>query len=437
DISVPRGAVITSATIQFTADEGQSETTALSIFVQASDDAPTFNTTANNLGSRPLTSLNVPWQPAAWNAGESNAAQRTPNLAALVQEITSRPGWSAGNAIAFVISGTGHRTADSADKSGGFSPRLTINYISPTPLYTVTAAVNSSANDAEQPAVGAVTLNSTDLELVNDGPAGNQTVGLRFENLAVPAGALISSANIQFAADEAQSEVTALTLRAQSADNAPVFAASANNLTARPLTTASIPWAPAAWNAVDERGPLQRTPDLSPLVSEVIARPGWSNGNAMAFLISGTGHRTADAADDIGGTPPTLTVSYWPEIPLYTYARWAAAHPNASIATADLDGDGYNNFFEYALGLDPGVPNYGVTPLVLNGASLELTYVRPANVTDVSYQVEWAATIDAITWSSAGVSQQILSDDGTHRTIRAIIPKAGGSHRFVRLKVTR
>ncbi len=437
DLSVPRGAIITSATIQFVADETQSEATTLNIFAEAADDAALFTTAANNLGSRTRTPLSVPWLPDPWTAGQSNATQRTPNLAGLVQEITSRLGWSSGNAIAFLISGTGHRTADAFDKAGGSPARLSITYTSPTPLLTMTATVNNSANDAEQSAVGAVTLNSTDLELVNDGAAGNQTVGLRFENLALPAGIIVASANIQFSADETQSEATALTLRAQAADNAAVFTTGANNLTTRPLTAASVPWAPAAWATVGERGPLQRTPDVSVLVREVIARPGWSSGNAMAFLISGTGHRTAQAADEAGGSPATLTVNYWREIPLGSYDHWAAAHTNVTSLTADLDDDGYDNLFEYSLGLDPAVPDRGATPLTVNAASLYLIYIRPASVTDVSYQVEWANTIDAAMWSSAGVTQQIVSDDGVRRTIRAVIPKGPGTQRFVRLKASR
>jgi len=439
DLSIPRGAIITSATIQFTADESQSDATTLNIFAHAADDAAPFTATANNISSRPRTSLSVPWQPAAWNAGESNAAQRTPNLASLVQEVTSLPGWSSGNAIAFLMSGAGHRTADAFDKSGGFPPRLTISYTSPTPLYTVRSTVNTSANDAEQSAAGVVTLNSTDLELVNDDAtgAGNQTVGLRFENLAMPSGAIIANAHIQFTADEVQNEPTALTLRAQAADNAPPFTTDANSVSSRPATAASVAWSPAAWNNVDERGTLQRTPDVSALVSEVIARPGWSNGNAMAFLITGAGHRTADAADKIGGSPATLAVSYFPEVPVGTYPRWAAALTNASSPTADPDGDGYSNLFEYALGLNPTLPDQSATPLTVNSSSLEVIYKRPAAVTDVSYQLEWADSIDAINWSTIGVTQQVLSDDGAFRTVRVVIPKDAESQRFVRLKVIR
>ena len=135
-------------------------------------------------------------------------------------------------------------------------------------------------------------LNSTDLELVNDGVAGDQIVGVRFDNLTLPTGAIVASAGIQFSADEAQSEATTLTLRAQAANHAAIFLTNANNLSARPLTAASVAWVPVAWANVGERGPLQRTPDLAALLREVIARPGWTNGNAMAFLVTGTGHRT-------------------------------------------------------------------------------------------------------------------------------------------------
>lgn len=125
-------------------------------------------------------------------------------------------GWSSGNALAFIVTGTGHRTAESFDKSGGNPARLNVNFVSPSATYNVSATVSSGTNDAEQSASGAVNLTSTDLEMVNDaaGGAADQIVGLRFENLAVPPGAVIASAKIQFSADEAQSEAMALTIRA-------------------------------------------------------------------------------------------------------------------------------------------------------------------------------------------------------------------------------
>ena len=43
--------------------------------------------------------------------GEAGFDQRTPNMAAIVQEIVDRDGWSSGNAVVIMISGTGVGTA--------------------------------------------------------------------------------------------------------------------------------------------------------------------------------------------------------------------------------------------------------------------------------------------------------------------------------------
>jgi hypothetical protein len=42
---------------------------------------------------------------------------------------------------------------------------------------------------------------------------------------------------------------------------------------------------------------------------------------------------------------------------------------------------------------------------------------------------------DYATWSSTGVTQQILSDDSARRTIRAVLTKGTTGQLFVRLKV--
>jgi hypothetical protein len=67
--------------------------------------------------------------------------------------------------------------------------------------------------------------------------------------------------------------------------------------------------------------------------------------------------------------------------------------------------------------------------------TLQLDYTRPDVVIDVGYQVEWADVLGSI-WSGAGVTQQILNDDGSTRTIRATVPKGSTGRRFVRLKVS-
>jgi hypothetical protein len=45
-------------------------------------------------------------------------------------------------------------------------------------------------------------------------------------------------------------------------------------------------------------------------MQQVVSRPGWASGNAMAFIITGSGHRTADAFDGSAPNAPLLHFEY-------------------------------------------------------------------------------------------------------------------------------
>ncbi|HAS42309.1 MAG TPA: hypothetical protein DCS93_17660 [Microscillaceae bacterium] len=129
-LNVPQGATITSAYIQFTTDETNTGTTNLIIRGHDVSNAGTFTSTDGNISSRSLTSASVAWNNLpAWNTvGQAGSSQRTPNLSSIVQEIVSRSGWNAGNAMVMIISGTGERTAESYDGSSSSAPQLVVTY---------------------------------------------------------------------------------------------------------------------------------------------------------------------------------------------------------------------------------------------------------------------------------------------------------------------
>ncbi len=166
----------------------------------------------------------------------------------------------------------------------------------------------TGSDDAEESATGSVSLTSSDLELVFD--ASNQIVGLRFPAVPIARGTEIANAYVQFKADEVQSETTVLTIQGQAADNAATFSNTASNVSSRPRTAASVAWPEPpsstvpAWSTVGEIGSNQRTPNLAPILREIVSRSGWTSGNALVLLISGTGHRTAEAVEgDAAGAP--------------------------------------------------------------------------------------------------------------------------------------
>ncbi len=164
-----------------------------------------------------------------------------------------------------------------------------------------------SSDDAEESPTGGMYLSSSDLEMTFD--KVTQTVGIRWAGLSIPRGASITAAWVQFAAVESHGELTTLTLRGQAADNAPTFATGTGRISIRPLTTASLAWSPLAWTS-GQAGPNQRTPDLSAIVQELVSRPGWTSGNALALIVTGTGHRTARSWDGGAATSPLLHVEY-------------------------------------------------------------------------------------------------------------------------------
>lgn len=176
----------------------------------------------------------------------------------------------------------------------------------PHPVTTISAPVGAGSDDAEESPAGVVSLNSTDLELVWED--GNQVVGIRFAGLPVPQGATILGAYVQFRADEIRVDPTSLTIAGQASNNAATFQKRAFNVSSRPDTTAVVGWVPPPWDTIDESGPDQRTPDLALIVQEVVNRPGWDPGKALALFITGTGRRTADSFQ--GGAPPVLTITY-------------------------------------------------------------------------------------------------------------------------------
>jgi septal ring-binding cell division protein DamX len=173
---------------------------------------------------------------------------------------------------------------------------------------TLETRVAASTDDAEQRPSGSTDRTSTDLELIYD--AGDQTVGIRFIGVTIPQGATIVNAYVQFKVDETGSTATALTIQGQASDNPPTFAATTWDIVSRSRTTAAISWSPAPWTTVGTAGPDQRTSNLAPIVQEIVNRTGWSSGNSLVLIITGSGKRVAEAFDGDAAGAPLLHVEY-------------------------------------------------------------------------------------------------------------------------------
>jgi hypothetical protein len=406
NVTIPAGATIQSAYVQFRVDETGSATTQLLVQGQAIDNAPTFTTVKNNITSRARTVANASWNPPSWpTLLASGPDQRTSDLASIVQELVLRPGWTNGNAMAFIVTGTGQRVADSLegsfatvlhvvystggpppnqrpvvnagqdqtvtmpaaanlngsvtddglpdppasvtttwsqvsgpgtatfanpsaatttatfDQSGTYVLRLsgsdslltgiddvTVTALGPGSLVTLDIPVAAGSDDAEQQPSTSVNITSGDLDMMNDGTVVQTAVGLRFANVNLPHGAAVVSASLQFRSDEVHADPTSLLLQGQAIDNAPTFTTAKNNITSRARTAASVAWNPPPWNKTTETGPDELATGLLPIVQELVSRPGWTSGNAMVLIVTGSGKRVADSFE--GAAPAVLHIVY-------------------------------------------------------------------------------------------------------------------------------
>ena len=498
-ITIPNGATITNAYIQFTCDETSSGATNVTIKGQDIDDSPVFGSSNNDVSTRTTTTASMAWAPLAWNTiGQSGADQQTPNLVNIISEIIARPGWSSGNALSIIITGTGARTAEAfegsstqaaelivdytlgsvnvtpvvnitspaanavynslaninidatasdpdgsitqvnfyqngaligSDNSSPYSVNWTIpaygnyslsaeavdnggatttdviqisatnsnqppvvsitspvsgtNYNSPQQItitasatdpdgtvssvefyqngsyiatdnsapfsinwtipfngsynimakaidnngastfsptiiitsgsnFSFTKRISSGSDDVEEAASGTMYSTSSDLELVFDSynSQNNQIIGLRFTGVSIPQGAIITNAYVQFTCDETDNGATNLTVTGHANDNSSAFSSTSGDVSSRIRTLADANWTPPAWNTVGQSGVDQQTPNISNVISEIITRAGWSSGNALTIIITGTGERTAESWEGSASQAAELVVDY-------------------------------------------------------------------------------------------------------------------------------
>ncbi|MBF0453999.1 MAG: VWA domain-containing protein [Magnetococcales bacterium] len=314
NLLVPQGATITGATLGFKAAAASSSALSLTLKGDAADHSSPFTTATGNLSSRSVTSAATAWNSIpAWDTVGGSYQQG--DVKSIVQEIVNRSGWCGGNALSFIISGSGgpgNRIAASYDANPSLAPELSVTWDPDSipegggcRVQSVVKQVSATSDDAEEDDSGGMNLSSSDLELVEE--SSTQTVGIRFRALAIPQGATISSAEIEFEIDESSSAATSLTIHGEASGNATTFSSGSHNISSRTTTAASVAWNSLPEVAVDS---LLRTPDLTSLVQEIVNRGDWAAGNSMVFILTGSGRRTVESYNGETGAAPKLRITF-------------------------------------------------------------------------------------------------------------------------------
>ncbi len=339
-VNIPSGVTITSAYIEFTVDEANNNDNVdgtLTIEGEDVGDADRYEDIAYNISSRPRTSAS-----AVWGLDDSNEwenvgdKEQTPDLSALVQEIIDRGDWSSGNDMAFIVSGTGKRVADSRDGSSSKAPLLHIEY---TETVGAGIAVEPGASLGAWSYEG-MNADPTSFVLSNSGNAPlsysisddaswvgcvtnctgtlapNETIAVQvyFSNYTLAVGNYYGhftivddnevNNSLEYDVILAVQEVTT----GSTCGDVPIYAQDLVDpailvlLDVSGSMTNMMPLTSSASN------PL--TPDLQNVVQEIVNQAGWVSGNDMAFVISGTGKRVVESYDGVSSAAPLLSVKY-------------------------------------------------------------------------------------------------------------------------------
>ena len=193
---------------------------------------------------------------------------------------------------------------------------------------------------------------------------------------------------------------------------------------------------PAPWLSISKNaGLVPRWSDEA--LTAVLDPAGVSSGTYSAHVSL----RTSDPMLPLIQLPVSLTV-------LAPFDAWRLAHfgttenTGASADDADPDHDGLVNIIEYALGLDPNLPDPEPIAPYVEGGHLVFAYRRPHPAPpDIVYTPEVTGNLSTPIWDSgpAYASQAVVDNgDGTETvTVTDLANLSSSSVHFLRLRISR
>jgi len=134
-LDIPKEAVITSASIQFTVDNTSKNLDPANYFIKVEDsvDPESFEEIDFNITNRTFLNDSVEWNVEAdtWiEIGAAGPAERSADIGSLLQQIVNKPEWVEGSSVAFYIEGEGIREAESFDGDPAVAAVLNFSFLS-------------------------------------------------------------------------------------------------------------------------------------------------------------------------------------------------------------------------------------------------------------------------------------------------------------------
>jgi len=299
---------------------------------------------------------------------------------------------------------------------------------------SVPVTIAANADDAETRIDAACTTGCTNtgrttlsIPSLNATGTQQQVVGIRFAGVAIPAGATITSAYLEFIVNstggtfpmnaQIWGEQVSGGVFATTSPNTPSARyAVSTNLT----TTSPVVWTMTAAPGV---GSTAQTPELATIVQQIVGNAGWASGNAMTFFFKrpassvALGFVSLRSRDNAGTPRPKLIVNYTTGSAYTGSVTTAVRFTNVNVPRGATVNSAH---LEFVAGTAlSGTAQLGITAeLTGNSAALVAT---PGNInsrTTSSTQIDWTITdpwVSGDTYSSPELKtlvQEIVNQPG-------------------------
>lgn len=326
-ISIPSGAKIRSAVLQFSSGETKATAANLMIRAEKSSDAQPFEAKDNNISARPTSTASVAWTPTEWVKGQT---YNSPDLKDVVQEVVSQSSWCGGNSMAFIINSdkTGLRNALSFDYTATTEdeawapPTLKVEYELPSSTSKgcskslFTTSVKSSLDDAEEELTdqsgsktGTLYLKDITGSMEMGVYETPRMIGVRFNSIPIAKDSKIAKAQLIFnGKTDNDTSIKAANLKISgelSANSTSFGTVSADGKSysgesgelSKRAKTGAVSWsinASTPWVT----GKTYSSPDLTSVVQAIVNQGGWKANSSMSFFVEGTGVRKTFAYEN-------------------------------------------------------------------------------------------------------------------------------------------
>ncbi|GMM68804.1 hypothetical protein MTsDn1_20990 [Alteromonas sp. MTD1] len=286
DLKIPQGATIVSANLRFTSEGFNVAGTSLVISAEDNADSSVFSNTNSNLTSRTKTTATVEWTTDN-DFPASGEVVTTPDISAVIQEVVDLSAWCGGKDLNILIEGSSDdsasgREARASDVGQSGAPQLVVSYDDSTATGCVQGEgiyqVSNSRDNSEEDRNG---YPNTGSELTFH-PSYNSYIGLRFRNVNIPQGAVISEAYLELTAYNTTTYGSpSMRIRGVADDDADDFHPDRRYRIRNLPKTSGLTWSMPDFY----RNNSYRTPDISSIVKQITDRSGWQSGNDMAFVL--------------------------------------------------------------------------------------------------------------------------------------------------------